>query len=80
MPFYFQVSALHWFNFSFLFAKSRQILAKKYIPSFDKVANPTLAEIYLHGFQMRISQGDDDTTINGIYDMMKQDDDDTTMA
>ena len=79
MPFYFQVSALHWFNFSFLFAKSRQILAKKYIPSFDKVANPTLAEIYVHGFQMRISQGDDDDdTINDI--MMKQYDDDTTMA
>ena len=80
MPFYLQVSALHWFNFSFLFAKSRQILAKKYIPSFDKVANPTLAEIYVHGFQMRISQDDDDddTTINDI--MMKQDDDDTTMA
>ena len=54
-------------------------MAKKYIPSFDKVANPTLAEIYVHGFQMRISQGDDDDdTINDI--MMKQYDDDTTMA
>ena len=48
-------------------------MAKKYIPSFDKVANPTLAEIYVHGFG-----DDDDTTINGI--MLKEDDDDTTMA